>query len=314
MNESARRAPSPRARRALVLLVSAIAIIAVAVLCAFFLQFSTHPFLAERERAPAEMYFSPLDAAVITVVIAAVWAVIGRLSWSLAAVAGLAMLLAGINHVKIALRHEPLYPADRGFIGDLDSLIPMVDRQTVLGILGGAVGVAVTIAGIGWLVSRWLRPPRLRHPHGGLNRRLIGARLITLVLSTVLLVHAVNFNRPGNLWRALYDVNAYWQPWSQVHNYRSNGFVGGFLSNMPMGAMNKPTGYGPEAMARIAEEYTQRAAGINAERQGSMADVNVVFVLAESLTDPSWLEGFTLEENPVPELQRVMSQTISGRM
>lgn len=311
MTEPARPAPS-RTRRALVVLVSALAVIAVAVLSAFILQLSTH--LDWGNRPSSDVLVSPVDVVIITVVIAGVWAVIGRLGWSLSLVAGLATLLAGISHTKVVLRREPLLPADRSFVSESSSLLGMVDVKTALGIVVGVVGVVAAVAVVGRFVGRRFPGSRSRPASGGPDVRLLGVRLVTLLLSAGLLVHATHFNQPHNLWRGLYDVKADWTPWSQMQNYRSNGFVGGFLYNMPVAVMDQPTDYDAETMTRIGEHYTERAAQINAGREGSLADANVVFVLSESFTDPSWLEGFTLAENPVPATQEVMSQSIAGRM
>lgn len=299
-------------RRALVPLASAFAVIAVALMCAVVLQLSTH--LDWSSRRSSDVLVAPVDVVVITVVIAGVWAVIGRLGWSLCVVSGATVLLAGISHSKLVLRREPLFPADRSFVSESSSLLGMVNAQTALGIAAGVVGAVAIVSAIGWFAGRRLRRSRVRHAHGGLKLRRLGVRMVTLVLSAGLLVHATHFNQPQNLWRGLYDVNADWMSHSQMQNYRTNGFVGGFLYNMPVAAMDQPVDYDAETMTRISERYTERAAQINAGREGSLADANVVFVLSESFTDPSWLEGFTLAENPVPATQETMSQSIAGRM
>lgn len=314
MNKTGRLAAPARGGRAglLTLVLSVAAIFATAIACAFILQRSTH--LDWHNRPATDVVIHSIDVALVTVVITLVWAVIGRLSWSLALVAGVSTLLAGINHSKVQLRREPIFPGDRSFVSEPSFALSMVDTRTVLTIV---LTVLVTMGGvavIGAVLGRRLPRPRLRHVNGALNLRLLGVRLVTLLLSAGLLVHATHFNEPRNLWRALYDVNANWMPWSQLHNYRSNGFIGGFLYNMPVTAMEQPENYDQEAMTELAARYEQRAAELNVHRTGSLEDTNVVFILAETVTDPSWLDGFTLDENPVPYTQQVMDETIAGRM
>lgn len=315
MNESAPPDPTTQKRSAS-WFVGAAAIVNVAAVasgCAFLLQYSTH--LDWSGRSQSAVLFSPVDAAVIAVLIAFVWSVIGRLWLSLALVTGLTLLIAGINRSKIELRREPLFPSDRDFVSESGFLISMVDRGTVVNLVLTIAVIVVLIATIGWIAGRLYPRPRLRRADGSLNRRFLGIRLVALVLSAGLLIHATNFNEPRNLWRALYDADgAVWVPWSQLQNYRSNGFVAGFLYNMPIEAMARPGGYDAAAMAEVSERYEQRAAQINAERHGSLEDVNVVFVLSESFTDPSWMDGFTLAENPIPATQQIMTETIAGRM
>nr|WP_280720466.1 sulfatase-like hydrolase/transferase [Kocuria sp. JC486] len=66
-------------------------------------------------------------------------------------------------------------------------------------------------------------------------------------------------------------------------------------------------------MDEIAQRYQGRADEINKDREKSIKDVNVVVVLSESFTDPSWMEGFELDENPIPNTQQIMSETTSGQ-
>lgn len=294
------------------LLLGPFCAIAVAAGCAFVLQRSS--FLDWANRLPSEVALSPLDVAFITVIITCVWSLIGRLSWALALVSGAALIIAGINRNKIDLRGEPLFPADRSYVSQPGFFVSMVDQSAVVGLLGAVVVVVVTTLAAGRILSRRYPPPRIKAANGGLNTRLLVVRGLMFGLSAALLIHATQFNRPGNLWRALYDADAEWQPWSQVHNYRSNGFVGGLLYNMPVDPMDRPDGYDAEAMARLSERYAERAALLNAGRTGSLTDADVVFVLSESFTDPAWLNGIDLAENPIPAAQQVMSETLAGRM
>ncbi len=297
-------------------MAATIAVVVVAVVCAFILQLSTHLdfFAGWRTRASSDVLVEPLDVAFIATAIAGAWALLGRLKWALALVTGSATLLAGISHSKVVLRHEPLFPADHGFVSNSGSLLGMVDPTSALGIAIGVVGAASTVAVIGRLISRLLPQHWLRAVQHLPRWRLLAVRGITLAVSLALLLHGTQFNKPNNLWRTLYDQQADWMSWSQLHNYRSNGFVGGFLYNMPAEVMGEPGGYDAEAMAAISAHYSERADQINAERTGSLADANVVFILSESFSDPSRLAGFTLAENPIPVTQRVMAQNISGTM
>lgn len=295
-----------------ILVASVCAVVAIAAVCAYVLQRSTHLDWANRDST--HITLSPVDVAFIAVIMGGVWALIGRLGWALALVTGFVVLVAGINRNKVELRHEPLFPGDRSFVSTPSFFLSMVDPGAVVTLLLSVVLAIVAIVAVRKIAGRRHRGPRIRHANGGLNARVFGLRLAALVLSAGLLLHAVSFNEPRNLWRALYDIDAEWTPWSQLHNYRANGFVGGFLYNMPITAMKEPGGYGRETMSLLSERYAQRAAQINAGRQGSIEDFNVVFVLSESFTDPSWLDGFTLAENPIPATQQIMSETLAGQM
>ncbi|MBS4751382.1 LTA synthase family protein [Nocardioides sp. zg-ZUI104] len=255
------------------------------------------------------------DTLLVWALIGFCWALLGRLWWSFGAVAALALVLGVVTLVKIPLRREPVYPSDIDFLrepGFLTSMVPLP-----LLILGGLAvgGVLVAAARIGRrMQQRWPRP-RL----WALPRRqalaVIGLRLGVLALTGVMLLHAFQFNHQGNAWRGLYEARGEsWRYWNQTTNYRSNGFIGGFLYNMPTEAMAAPASYDAEVMARLADRYTAAAERINATRDGSLADVNVVLVLSESFTDPTELEGFELERDPIPHTRALMARTTSGHM
>jgi hypothetical protein len=78
--------------------------------------------------------------------------------------------------------------------------------------------------------------------------------------------------------------------------------------------MAEPTGYSRTAMEQVAQRYTQAAYRINRDRTGTLDDVNVVLVLSESFTDPTRLDGFELERDPIPQTRSTMGETTSGTM
>lgn len=313
MTDSAGPKPTAERRTSWFTVLAAICVVVVvAAACAFALQYSTH--LDWGDRSGASVLLSFWDVVIIAVVVAFVWSVLGRLWLSLALVTGVVLLLAGINRTKLGLRLEPLFPSDRDFLSEPGFLVSMVDTSAVVRVVVVVSLIIALMIVIGLLAGRLYPRPRLRRADGRLNRRFLAVRVSVLLVSAGLLVHAANFNEPGNLWRAAYEAQgARWTPWSQMENYRNNGFVGGFLYNMPVTVMDEPDGYDEAAMAEVTKRYEERAAQINEERAASLDDFNVVFVLSESFTDPEWMNGFTLPSNPIPQIQQIMDETLSGR-
>ena len=148
-----------------------------------------------------------------------------------------------------------------------------------------------TIAASRTIGRRYPRVRRADHPRGWAV--LMGGRVVGVVVLALLLSSAVHFNDPGNPWRRLYEAQgASWQPFSQAMNYRSNGFVGGALYNLPGEPMTRPADYSARTMRELANRYAERAATRNAGRTtGAMAEVNVVLVLSEAFADISRLDG-----------------------
>lgn len=284
-----------------------------AALCAFALQYSTR---GEGDTLVQIMGTTALlDILVITVVMVFVWSLLGRVWWSVGLVMGLVLLIAAANQNKVELRREPVFPSDLDFISEAGFLFSVVGLGTALAILFGVLAFIAVTALIGWVTGRWFPRPRLRRRGGGLNKKVLVTRVVAFVFTGGLLVHAWNFNEPPNLWRSMYDAaGPGWSTSSQLWNYRTNGFLGGFLYNTPVQAIETPENYDAETMDELTERYEERADEINVDREGSLEDTNVVFILSESFTDPSWMGGMELDTNPIPATQDVMSETLAGQM
>ncbi|MDT0200388.1 LTA synthase family protein [Nocardioides sp. AE5] len=251
-----------------------------------------------------------VDGLIVWLVLVALWAALGRLPLAVGVLWSLGLVVAFANATKLTLRNEPLYPSDLDFAGDLGFLLSMVSTTSIVGVL---LACLVCLGGAWWLEQRRRGRARLRdlHPHGATV--LLGTRAVTMLITCCLLWQTTNFNEPDNPWRSLYELRGdHWRMSNQAANYSSNGFVGGFLYNMPVEPMAEPPGYGPEAMAAIVERQRTAAAAINTGRSGSLADVNIVFVLSESFTDPMGMRGFELDHDPIPHVRATMAQTLSG--
>lgn len=256
-----------------------------------------------------------VDTLVVWTVIAFGWAVLGRLWWSIGLVMSLALTVGVGNLVKMRLREEPVYPSDLDFLGEPGFLTSMVSPVFLVVALAAIVGVLVAAVRIGRRMAATYPRPSWRSLPREQAVSVLGLRVVVGLVAALLLMQAGQFNQPGNMWRSLYELRGdHWRYWSQKTNYRSNGFVGGFLFNMPVSAMARPKGYDEGAMTLIADRYEALAAQVNADRTGSLDDVNVVLVLSESFTDPTDLEGFELERDPIPRTRALMERTTSGHM
>lgn len=241
-------------------------------------------------------------------------ALLGRF-WITLGITGLITLLLGaVNLTKLRLRNDPLFPSDTAFLSQPGFLQEMVGGRIVIAAAFGAVLVLV----VAWLIGRVVGR-RIPHVDTGLGRRALwawrGLRLVVAAVCFALLLSASHFNQPDNRWRAAYDsTGLVWKFFDQRVNYLRNGFIGGLLYNMPVTAMNRPKDYSQETMQRLARKYADLAAETNRTRTGSLADTNIVLVLSESFTDPTWLQTVTWPESPIPRTQARMAETLSGRM
>ncbi len=271
------------------------------------------PLSALRNRAFESPAVLP-SVLVVWVLVLLVVALVGRLWLSLGIVTALTAVVGVVNLTKLEFRNDPVFPSDVVFLGQPGFLFDMVPPAKVL---TGALAIVaiVALAGLfGWLVARLL-PPVAR----GLSRRgLMALRVSRLVVALIclgLLNLATDFNEPGNAWRAAFDSTGLrWRYWDQKVNYQRNGFVPGLLFNMHVTAMAEPKGYSRAAVEAIAERYRAKAAQVNQGRTANLDDTNVVIILSESFTDPTWLKTVKFPVSPIPKTTEIMANTLSGRM
>ena len=255
-----------------------------------------------------------LSTGLVAVLVAGLFGLTGRLRWAIPLAAMAGVLVVAVNMVKVRFRGEPLYPSDFGYVGEAELLISSVGVWTALAALGALVLVGVGAwAGV-LLLGRLLRIP----PAAGTDvPRWVWALRAGAVLAAVgTCVLVAGFHDQGNVVKRVYErAGAGWINWSQNENYRVNGFVGGFLYNMPAAPMARPEGYSREAVLEVAGRYVDKARAINEHRDAdALTDTNIVIILGESFMDPLRLEGLELGEDPIPFTRALMDETMSGTM
>lgn len=254
-----------------------------------------------------------LNVFVIWLLILLVLAVTGRLWVTFATTLTLAVFIGAVNRQKLELRREPLYPSDIDFLRDPSFLVQMVPVSRLILVLGGLVLLFLLI---------WLPGRRLARHFPAISRRLtprlwwgtLALRLVTVVGVIALLASIAQFNRPGNWMRSAYEANdVIWRFHFQEWNYHDNGFVGGFLYNLPGPAMRQPEGYSEARMRQIANRYAAVSEEMSSGRT-RRDDINIVFVLSEAFSDPTRLKGVRLPRDPLPYMRTLFPRTASGEM
>ena len=208
-------------------------------------------------------------------------------------------ILGYANYMKMSYRQEPIYPDDLKMVTQFTLLRTMIGNGAFL--LAMLLAIAAIVA-VGWSIYRSRK----------LKRRQQIFRGIVLILCSLGLVYVSHFNESTNLLRKAYNRTALWIPYSQKMNYYNTGFIGGFLYNLRVDAMEKPAGYSKEAVEEIAAKYSALAADTNKTRDSEAP--NIVYVMSESFSDPSHLKGITITGNPLEDYYQVADQTISGKM
>ncbi|HET7690240.1 MAG TPA: LTA synthase family protein [Nocardioidaceae bacterium] len=256
-----------------------------------------------------------LDSLVVWVIVLLVLATIGRLWLTFAITLGVTLVIGLVNHQKLALRHEPLYPSDVDFLRSPSFLIEM---SGWLPLIAGVVALVVVGAGllfVGRRVSRTFKP--IRRAATPRAWAVLGAgRALTLAFCVACLAQLSSFNAQGNVVKEVYDARgAQWAWWSQQVNYQRNGVVAGLLYNLHVPPMDVPAGYSRASMDALARKYGAIAKQVNKTRDPrALDDLNVVLVLSEAFTDPTVIRGVEIDKDPIPYTRALMDRTTSGQM
>ncbi|MBC2181716.1 LTA synthase family protein [Listeria booriae] len=237
---------------------------------------------------------------------------IGNLWASTTILVGTSIVVAFANNQKFLERGEPLYPQEFEMITQWRFMLSMLSTWLVILLF---IGIAVIIA-IAWVLDRYSRKVSAKYYGRDFkywDRKTLIIRAIGLVFSGVLLFSLTNFQSSDNWLRKAYNIDAQWKDVDPKESYQQYGFVGGLIYSATANIMDKPAGYSEAKMKQITKKYNKIADEINQTRQNKpMDDVNIVYVMSESFSDPTRLSGVTTSSDPIPETRKIMEKYPSG--
>ena len=208
-------------------------------------------------------------------------------------------ILGYADYLKMSYRQEPIYPDDLKMLTEFGLLKDMTGDVLFYLLLGLIMlGVVASI----WSFYRSLKR----------GRNFQAIRIITFITTIFALFYISNFNNPNNLLRKAYNKTALWIPYSQRMNYYNTGFIGGFLYNLKIDPMEEPSGYSEEKINEITTQYQKLANEKN--KTASDEKPNIIYVMSESFSDPSRLNGVDVSGEPLADYYAVANQTFSGTM
>lgn len=208
-------------------------------------------------------------------------------------------ILGYANYLKMSYRQEPIYPDDLKMIKEFGLLKDMTGTTSFY-LLAGMI--LLVVAGGCWAIYRSFKK----------DKKFQAIRVITLFTTIFALIYISHFNNPNNLLRKAYNKTALWIPYSQKMNYYNTGFIGGFLYNLKIDPMEKPKGYSEEKIKEITSHYQKLADEKN--KTASEEQPNIIYVMSESFSDPSRLNGVEITGDPLADYYAVADQTYSGQM
>lgn len=218
----------------------------------------------------------------------------------------LSFAIGTITYQKMLLRAEPFYPSDFSMITGFSSLVKMVDVKVV-------ILIVVLVVLLGALIFAILRYKK-KKDISFIKKKKWVARIVIFLISSLFLGHVGNFNQPGNSVRDFYDQYAVWTAHSQQTNYLHNGFLSGFLYNLDGPVIDIPENYSKATMEELFNKYQNEADNINLTRNSKLSNVNLIYVMNETFSDPLKIEGITISDDPIPLTRKRMEENISGEV
>ncbi|XCY62606.1 hypothetical protein ABG811_04580 [Streptococcus iniae] len=108
----------------------------------------------------------------------------------------------------------------------------------------------------------------------------------------------------------LFDVD--WLGINANTRFQSLSYV--WIKGLTVDKMNPPKGYSKEKIKALYKKYQEEAYLLNSQRQKELSDQTVIFILSESLADPTRLNGITAANTPIPYIQALKESTTGGYM
>lgn len=220
-------------------------------------------------------------------------------------IVGVSVIIGFVNWQKITVRGEPFYPSDFQMIFNLPFLIKMVPLSFIL---------VIAVLFLIFLTGSVLYFKKRKRESVPFSKKNLLKRVFLFGVTSILLVYVSLFNHEGNKIRAAFDPYAYWIPYSQQMNYYNNGFVGGFLYNLKTESIDKPVEYSETNINKLVAVYQEEADKVNQIRSESFEEINLVFIMNESFSDPLALEGITANKDPIPNTRKILAETTSGKI
>jgi phosphoglycerol transferase MdoB-like AlkP superfamily enzyme len=211
-------------------------------------------------------------------------------------------VLFGLTHFnKMTFLGEPLYPSDFKQVTHILEVIPMVLGSFAVWKLLLALVVLVLVLGYVAILYSQLN-------------EIKGTWWVRgILLSLSIFIFYSFFHYPKTYvkaWAEQSDVKII--RWNQPSNYRDNGFVFGFLSNLHVDAFDKPAGYNKKAVLEIANRILKNSNEIQLAESRSKEKPNIVFIMSEAFWDPTKLERVTFSEDPLKITRSLMKEHSSG--
>lgn len=213
-------------------------------------------------------------------------------------------VLFGLTHSnKMIFLGEPLYPSDFKQVTHILEVIPMVLGSFAVWKLLLALVVFLLI--LGYVLILYTQSNEIKGTWW--------VRGVLLCLSIFIFYSFFHYPKTYvKAWAEQSDVKII--RWNQPSNYRDNGFVFGFLSNLHVDAFDKPAGYNKKTVLELANRILKNSEEKSLAESSSTEKPNIIFIMSEAFWDPTKLENVSFSEDPLKITRNLMKEHSSGRV
>lgn len=261
---------------------------------------------------------------ILVVLFLFIWSVTGKYLLSLLMFIGIGLLTVYANSQKIEQRNEPIYPSELRELFNLKELWGLINpTELIKGIIWFAL-FSILLTFFYRKVSPFIDFKLVKfykidsNPTFYKKRRLITiyTRGSVALVTGVFLLLSLNFNRTDAIKHVIHfdDEKAADYGFNPSIIYRRHGFISGFLYYTGADFMSHDFAYSKQDMESIRLKYEKVAQGINQKRKHDFQDQKVVYILSESFSDPSKIQFLGVDNSPIPKINELKKDTMSGTM
>ncbi|WP_259137736.1 LTA synthase family protein [Streptococcus sciuri] len=247
---------------------------------------------------------------ILTLSFFVIFLIINRYLTSLVLVSLLAIIIAVVNQAKYALRQEPFLPSDLIWIREISFFKAYVSTEIIVAIVvGGGV-----IIGLLFLARGRVLPGAIV----GKWRERLSVVMIMLLVS-ITSIRYISSHDEGSFPKGvpvlsslynLYDIS--WRGINAKANYQSLSYV--WVNSLTTKKMATPKDYNRTKIKEIYDKYKKIATDLNKTRQQKLSDQTVIYILSESLANPTRLTGISASANPLEYITQVENESTGGLM
>lgn len=214
------------------------------------------------------------------------------------------------SSLKFQYRQEPILPSDLVWLRNPKILLDFLNGNYIIYVI-----LALLLLGfLYWIFRKKILP----------NKMILSTkyRMILLVLPIIFylgLFQVFSSKKDGKITENIPVVsilNNYhdltWFGNTVNSQIRSLAFV--WFAQLSDTTMTRPKQYSKKTIKNLEEKYKHIAVNYNQSRIEKIENQTVIYLLSESFSDPARVEGVTMSENPIPNIQEIKNQTTSGLM